>query len=194
MWSGVSVSAKPSGELITVAKLKSRLRIDVADDDDLLSDLLEGAIARIDGPNGIGVAMIKQTWRKSMDCFPCTILLPGAPVKAIASIKYIDVDGVEQTVVPADYRADFDSEPVRVEPSFGKSWPATRDVIGAVKVEYELGEDNAADVHRDLIDAVCLIVGHRYANREAASESQSHAIPLGVEWILDQHRRGVVAA
>ncbi|MBB4185829.1 putative phiE125 gp8 family phage protein [Sinorhizobium terangae] len=194
MWSGVSVSTKPGGELISIAKLKSRLRIDVADDDEMLGDMLKGAIARIDGPNGIGVAMLKQTWRKSMDCFPSCIMLPGAPIKGVTSITYVNNDGVTQTLAADKYRVDLNKEPVRVEPAYGLSWPSSRDVIGAVTVEYEVGENSAADVHADLIDAVCLIVGHRYANREAVSEDAAHALPLGVEWILQEHVRCHVTA
>ncbi|UUP19510.1 head-tail connector protein [Nitratireductor thuwali] len=194
MWHGVSVTGKPNGSPITVADLKARLRIDHDDDDVLLASMLKGAVNRIDGPSGIGYALMEQTWRKSMDCFPYCILLPGAPIKSITSISYVDVDGASQTVDPADYRADFDSEPVRIEPAYRKAWPSTRHVIGAVKVEYVLGETDAADVPPDLIDAVCLLVGHRYEFREAIAEGSISEIPLGFKAITDEYRRGTVAA
>jgi uncharacterized phiE125 gp8 family phage protein len=195
MWKGISVVTRPTGELVSLEKLKLRLRIDTLDDDGLLPDLLNGAIARIDGPNGIGYAMMEQTWRKSMDCFPCHILVPGAPIKGITSITYVDTSGVTQTLAAADYRFDLDSEPVRIEPAFGTSWPATRHVIGAVKVDYSLGETDAAKVDPDLIDAVCLIVAHRYENREAVIVGDSvQTLPLGVQWILNEHSRAHVAA
>lgn len=195
MWHGVTVKTKPVGSVITVEKLKARLRVDHADEDVLLADLLKGAVARIDGPSGIGFAMMGQTWRKSLDCFPyCTILLPGAPVKSIAAVTYLDVNGDEQTVDPADYRLDVDAEPARLEPAFGKSWPASRFVKGAVKIDYVLGENDAADVPADLIDAVCLLVAHRYENREAVAEGAMSAVPLGFESIVREYQRGAVAA
>lgn len=195
MWTGVSVVTKPTGELITLPKLKARLRIDVTDDDALLADLLKGAIARVDGPNGIGYALMGQTWRKSMDCFPACIILPGAPIKSVTSITYVDPDGITQTLAAADYRVDMDREPVRIVPAYGISWPSTRDVIGAVKVDYNLGDADAANVQQDLIDAVCLIVAHRYENREAVILGEgAQELPLGAKWILDEHRRGHVAA
>jgi uncharacterized phiE125 gp8 family phage protein len=194
MWHGVSVVTKPSGELITLAKLKARLRIDFDDDDALLQDLLNGAVAAVDGPAGIGYALMQQTWRKSMDCFPCTIVLPGAPVKSVAAITYVDTAGVTQTLDPAEYSVDVDAEPARVTPAYGKAWPGTRDVMGAVKVNYVLGEADAADVLPELVDAVCMLVGHRYERREAVAAGTMEELPLGVRWILDKHRRGFVAA
>lgn len=194
MWDRVSVVTKPAADIITVADLKARLRIDGTAEDALLASLLAGAVARIDGPQGLGVAMMEQTWRLTLDCFPATIRLPGAPIKSVSTITYMDTDGVEQTLDAADYRADFGREPVRVEPAYGSAWPATRDVVGAVKIDYLLGEANAAEVPQDLIDAACLLVGHRYAHREGVLVGDSASeLPLAVEWILNQHRRGAVA-
>ncbi|NMG39891.1 hypothetical protein GRZ55_11615 [Chelativorans sp. ZYF759] len=195
MWNGVSIVQKPTGELLTLAKLKSRLRVDHDDDDDLLTDLLKGAIARIDGPNGIGFAMMEQAWRKSMDAFPHTIILPGAPIKSVTSITYVDPAGEQQTLDHDAYRVDVDCEPVRIVPAVGKFWPATHHVIGAVKVNYVLGEVDAANVAPDLIDAVCLLVGHRYENREAVNVGNIVSeFPLGFEAIVAEHRRGKVLA
>ena len=194
MWHGVSVVGKPTGELIALTKLKQRLRIDHNDDDDLLGDLLKQAIARVDGPSGIGVAMMKQTWRKSLDRFPTCILLPGAPVKQVTKISYIDAAGVTQELAPTAYRCDVTSEPARVEVAYGTSWPSTRDIIGAVSIEYELGEADAADVPPDLVSAVCMIVAHWHLTRGAVADGNLKEVPLGAQWILDEHSRGRVAA
>lgn len=192
-WDRVRVITKPADEPITVAAVKERLRIDEDADDDLLAAYLRGCVARIDGPSGIGYAMMTQSWRLTLDAFPHTICLPGAPIKSVDAIKYIDTDGAEQTMDAADYRADLDGDPVRIEPAFGKSWPSIRHVIGAVKIEYTLGEDDATDVAPDLIDAVTLLVGHRYANREAVVVGVTATVlPMAVEAIVSEYRRGVV--
>lgn len=192
MWTGVSISARPSAELISLAKLKRRLVVEHSDDDELLADFLREAIARIDGPDGIGVAMMRQTWRKSMDRFPSCIVLPGAPVVGVKSIKYIDVEGVEQTLDASLYRVDVDSEPARVTPVQGACWPAILCTFGAVKVEYDLGAETADKVPADLIAAACLLTAHRYAHRGVVGETS--ALPFGVQWILDAHNRCTVAA
>ncbi|KQR27211.1 hypothetical protein ASF91_19525 [Rhizobium sp. Leaf155] len=194
MWDGVSVVTRPTAELIPLATLKQWLSIEHSDDDALLEQMLRGAIARIDGPQGIGYAMMRQTWRKSKDFFPSCFLLPGAPVKKIVSVNYVDPSGATKTLPEDHYRLDADSEPARLSPAIGKSWPAAARVDGAVKVEYLLGEDSADNVAADLIDAVCMIVGHRYRNREAGSSDKIETLPLGVEWILNEHARCHVAA
>lgn len=195
MWEGVSVAAKPAALLpITVARLKTRLRIDDTAEDAEITAWLNGAISMIDGPNGIGYAMMTQSWQKSMDCFPSTIVLPGAPIKSVTSITYIDTAGTEQTLDSADYRVDLTREPVRITPAYGTAWPSTRDVTGAVVVEYVVGEADSADVPADLVDAVTLIAGHRFRNREAVANSSLKELPLGVQNILDRHRRSWVAA
>ncbi|CDZ43189.1 Bacteriophage QLRG family DNA packaging [Neorhizobium galegae bv. officinalis] len=193
MWHGVSVKTRPTAELVPLATLKSWLSVEHSDDDALLGQMLRGAIDRIDGPQGIGVAMMRQTWRKSMDAFRSCIHLPGAPVKGISAITYLDPDGQPQTVEAADFHLDTDSEPARLVPAAGKSWPATACMPGAVKVDYELGETDPSAVPGDLIDAVALLVAHRYQNREAAA-AKTDVLPLGVEWILNEHARCHVAS
>jgi uncharacterized phiE125 gp8 family phage protein len=180
--------------LVPLPTLKRWLYIEHSADDELLERFLRGAIARIDGPQGIGFAMMRQTWRKSMDAFQSCIFLPGAPVKSIADITYIDPGGVARLLDPGTYYLDAGSEPARLVPAPGKSWPATANLPGAVKIDYFLGEDDPDDVPGDLMDAVALLVGHRNLHREAASDDGSKPVPLGVEWILNEHARCHVAA
>lgn len=194
MWHGVSVLTRPTADMVSLDALKRWLTVEHDEDDDLLSRMLRGAIARIDGPQGIGVAMMRQTWRKSLDGFAYCILLPGAPVKGIDKITYLDPAGVEKTLPAEAYRLDVDSEPARLTCATGKSWPATASVTGAVKVDYILGADEPDDVPGDLIDAVSLIVAHRYQHREAVSDQRHETLPLGVDWILSEHARCRVSA
>lgn len=194
MWDGVSVVEKPTAKPVALPLLKQWLRIDHSDDDALLSSMLDGAIARIDGPAGIGYAMMRQKWRKSMDGFLSCIKLPGAPVKSIAAVVYVDGNGVSQTL-PADaYQLDADTEPARLLPAAGSAWPSVARVAGSVKVDYLLGEEDPANVQSDLIDALCLIVAHRYKCREAVAEGGAAALPFGVDWILNAHSRCAVSA
>lgn len=194
MWTGVQVITKPADLPVSLADTKGRLEVDSSDWDAKITSMIKGAVARIDGPSGIGYALMVQTWRKTFDCFPAMIKLPGAPIKSVTSIKYLDAAGVEQTLDAADYRADFSGEPARIVPAIGKAWPATSPTIGAVWVDYVLGEADADDVLADLIDAVYLTVGHRFENRTAVVMGQSSELPLGVRSILVEHNRVAVTA
>lgn len=194
MWRGVSIKTAATGLPISVADFKSRLRVDHTDEDALIQSMLEGAVDMIDGPNGIGCAMMSQTWQKSMDVFPGTILLPGASVKTVSSIKYIDTAGVQQTLASSGYRVDILSEPCRITPAYHASWPGIRSVTGAVIVEYTLGEATADNVSRALIAATTLIAASHYENREAAGGRPQNEVPFGVQAILNRNSRISVSA
>jgi len=86
-----------------------------------------------------GRAVIFQTHRLTLDSFPDAIRLPAPPVSSVGSVKYLDVDGVEQTLDPADYELDAESEPSYLVPAPGCSWPATMERVNAVKVEVICG-------------------------------------------------------
>lgn len=196
MWTRVSVVTPPVAMPMTIADLKTRLRIDHADEDALLAGYLAGAVARIDGPKGIGWGMMTQTWRLTLDAFPSgSIVLPGAPIKSVSSVSYVNLEGATQTMDLADHRLDAGGEPARLAPAFQTSWPAAQAVIGAVSIDYVVGEADAADVPADLVDAVALLVGHRYENREAAAIGvMVMKLPFSVESIVNEYRQSIVAA
>ena len=195
-WDRVKVQVKPDQSVMTLEELKARLGVIVNEDDLLLQRSLRAAEARIDGPSGIGYAMLEQTWRLSLDCFPAvdTIYLPGAPVQSVTTISYVDTAGASQTIDAADYLLDTGVDVARLEPAYGGSWPSTRDQNGAVTIDYVLGESNAEDVPDDLVDAVALLAGHRYENREATSVVALNAIPYGVDYLIEEYRRLRVTA
>ena len=67
------------------------------------------------------------------------ILLPISPLISVDSIKYIDPAGVQQTLLSSTYKVDTVSEPARILPAFGKSWPTTRQEINSVEVTFTAG-------------------------------------------------------
>ncbi len=193
MWDGVTVVTGPASPPLTTAEAKSRLRVDVTDDDTLIDALVNSAVAAIDGPNGIGYALITQTWRKAFDAFPSVIELPGAPIKSVTSVKYVDGDGATQTLDAGAYRVDLNSDPVRITPVYGTTWPTTRGVTSAVWVDYVLGEASSTAIAADLVSAVALLTGHWYENREAVSEGDMREVPMAFNSIVARYRRHQVA-
>lgn len=195
MWSSVQVVTAPASAVISAPNMKSRIRVDYTDDDTLIASLINGAIARIDGPEGVGIAMMEQTWRVTYDSFPAVITLPGWPVKSVTTVKYLDTDGAEQTLSTSAYTVGVKREPARIVPAFGTAWPSTRDIIEAVWVDYVVGESDAANVPDDLLDAVSLLTGHLYENREAVTVGVTASeLPMAVDSILNRYRRGWVVA
>ncbi|MCA1857450.1 hypothetical protein LE190_16170 [Massilia oculi] len=84
-------------------------------------------------------ALVEQTRCVTLDRFPDAIKLAMPPLLTVESVKYVDVDGVQQTLDPQDYLVDSVSEPGYVMPAPGRSWPTTADRANAVEVRYRCG-------------------------------------------------------
>lgn len=189
IWSRLVRTVAPAAPVITLVQAKAHLRVDFADDDDLITELVEVATAFIEGPNGIGIALMPQTWRLSLDWFPYPeIVIPLGPVTAISSIAYTDSAGAPQSI--ATWRVDLDSNPCRIWPARDTSWPLIMWEPGAIKVTFVCGY---ATVPSDLKAAVKLIVGHLYEHRESVTDLTANELPMGVSAILERYRVGRVA-
>ena len=122
----------PSSLAVTLEQAKANLSIDGSDLDSRVLMYLNGVIDKAEQLTGL--SFINQTWRVTLDSFPDAIVLPP-PVSSVVSVKYLDSDGVEQTLDPADYLVDSVSQPGYVVPAYGKAWPETYDQVNAVNVE-----------------------------------------------------------
>ncbi|MGU3456576.1 head-tail connector protein [Brevundimonas sp. M1A4_2e] len=152
------------------------------EDDELVTDLINAAIDFVEGPDGIGVALRSSTWRMSFDAFPSNISIALSPVKSVEAITYLDAAGDVQTLDPDLYHVDVDQRPALV--AFHHR-PTTKAVPGAVKVEFTAGYET---VPADLRQAMLLLIGHWFENREAALVGNVKTIPLGVDRILRKYR------
>lgn len=188
-WLRLVRTVAPASAVITLAEAKRHCRVDHADDDTDITELVEVATAAIEGPNGIGIALKPQTWRMSLDYFPCEIKIPLGPVTAISSIGYTDSAGAAATI--ASWRVDFDTQPCRIWPARDTAWPAILCEPGAVKVTFVCGY---ATVPSDLKAALKLLVGHFYEHREAVTtDLKAIDLPMGVDAILNRYRVGRMA-
>lgn len=190
MWGGVTVKTPAAIPPLDVAGLKSRLKIEHAEDDALLGDFLGAALGEIDGPTGIGIALMAQVWTLTLDCFAGEIELPGWPVTAVNEVRYYDRDGIIQVLDPATYRLAGGSDPRRLVRAFGASWPATAYGRGVVEIDYALGAADRSTVPADLITALAMLAGSYNENREAVTlGGKPEVIPLGAAHILARFSR-----
>ena len=167
---------------------KKHLRVYHNDDDAEIEAFIYAATAMIEGPTGIGIALSPQTWRLSLDYFPCEIVVPLGPVTSIVSVSFKDAAGADQPV--SGLRYDVDAQPLKIWPARDTSWPEVYCEPGAVKVTFECGYE---ELPADLRAAVLLLVGHLYENREAVADVKMAELPMGVATILERYRVGRVA-
>ncbi|RVL04780.1 head-tail connector protein [Sinorhizobium meliloti] len=187
-WTRLVRTVAPAGPAVTLAEAKRHLRVFHDDDDDDITSMIAAAEASIEGPSGIGIGLLSQTWRLSLDQFPCEIVVPLGPVIGVTSVTYRDGAGLEQPV--SGLRYDLDQRPLRIWPARDTAWPTITCEPGAVKVTFECGHEA---LPQDLRWALLLLVGHFYENREAVADGALAELPLGVASILERYRVGRVA-
>lgn len=180
--------AAPAIEPVTLAEAKLACRVDIADDDALITAFITAAretvelIARR--------ALINQTWDLVLDAFPGEdrLTLPRPPLSSVTSITYVSSAGVSAQVAAASYYVDTQSEPGRVVLNTGYSWPATTlRIASGVTVRYVAGYGAAASAVPERYKvAIKLLVAHWYENRAAVETSGAapQEVPLGVVALL----------
>jgi uncharacterized phiE125 gp8 family phage protein len=210
-------SIPPAVEPVTLAQAKGFLNIDeeFTQDDALLTALITAA--RQYAEEYTCRAFFNQTFVLTRDYFPyyngsdyttvnpasrggyelyanyfrsIAIYLPRPGCVSVTSIKYVDLNGVIQTLDSGAYHVDTFSEPGCVLPSPGTYWPYTAtNTPGAVQVTYIAGSyGDGTEVNscpQTICTAILLLVSHWYSNREAASPTNLSHIPFGVNVMLD---------
>lgn len=166
------VVVAPSVEPVSLEDAKNHCRIDGIEDDALIDALI--IAARESAEHETGRALCTQTRELVLDAFPEAFVLRGSPVQSVISVKFIDINGAEQTLDPADTLLDKDSEPGYLVPAYGKSWPSTFALPNAVRVQYVCGYSTVPESIKAWIK---LAVGTMYAQRETVGSNQSAALP-----------------
>ncbi len=183
-WPSVTVLTAPTGYPVSLQEAKAACRVTHADDDAQILGLIAAAVDEIDGPDGIGIAMLEQSWRLTLDRFPRgMIYVPGWPIASIDSVNYRDADGADQVMSSGNYTVSL-REPVRIA---SDQWPTTEDEIGAVWVDYTVGVPSPSAVPENLRLAVQARVQQLYdAETFALLDQFIHAT-------MSRYRRGMIA-
>lgn len=156
----------PPVNVLSLATLRMHLRLigDPHPEDSWLQSALAAAVNLAQHYTGRGIG--SQTLELALDEFPDSpIQLKFTPVTSIISIKYLDLIGVEQTILPTtyvldDYGIQHWAVPVSV-------WPVTGYFANAVKIRYVTG-----DIPPQVQAALLLTVADMYDNREQANLSK----------------------
>jgi len=118
------------------------------------------------------------------------IILEHPPLQSIVSITYIDDDGIQQNVDLNDVQVDTVSEPGRIAPAFGKSWPSARKQFNSVVVTYKAGfGDDESKIPDEIKRAIKVLVSHYFDNRDlifTGTDVEHIEFPLGLSTIIDQ--------
>jgi len=176
---------------VSLDEAKSHLRVEVPDDDAMISGLIAGATGFAE--QFLRRRLMVETWEDWLDSFSDEMILRHSPVSSVTSISYVDTSGNVQTLSASVYTTEIVAGPnpprAVVRLAYGEAWPSIRDQAGAVKIRYSAGYASAAAVPDAIKAAIRLIVGHQYANREdVVSGTIVSKVPNGADYLLRPYR------
>ena len=182
-------TAAPAADPVSLEEARLHCRVDHEDDNALIEGLIAAATAHFDGYTGIlGRALVTQTWRQDFGGFCTKLRLPLAPVSGIAGITYFDCNNAEQTLTDDVCGLFVDALGPFVALKSGQSWPSTSPRQDAVSVSFIAGTA-AAEVPAPIKQAILLMIGHWYANREAVAPGDIRDLPMAVGALTAPYRR-----
>lgn len=158
-WLPTIVTSQPSVEPVLIADARSQVRLASGDTsfDDKLNALITAARSYVE--QYTGTKLINQT--VSLRCSSWSDLehLPTAPVSAVDSLKYLDVNGVEQTLDPAVYEEVLTGLSGEIRLAFNQSWPPSRVASDAIRIVATAGYGTAGtDVPASLNHAMLRLI------------------------------------
>lgn len=162
-----------------------------------VAGLIEAAVSELDGRDGLlSRALITQTWRATLNCFPTVIEIPLPPCRTVQAVTYLDLQGIQQTLDPSQYSViGLNSlDKALMSPKVKGRWPATARQSGAVTITFQAGfGDDPDDIPPAITAALLEIIGTRYAFRETVSANAGFSIlPDSACRALDRYRVGVL--
>jgi uncharacterized phiE125 gp8 family phage protein len=183
-----SLVSGPLALPISLTQAKKHLRVDDTDQDYIIDGLIRAAVE--DVQNEAWRQLITATYDIFFDAFPGGIWrMPRAPLRNVASVKYLDTNGVLQTLAPSTYLVDTAHEPGRIALAYQQYCPPAYSVPNNVTVRVVCGYATPFDANAGLLTAA----GHPYADGDLVRLSTTEgALPAGLAIDTDYYARDVV--
>lgn len=190
------VVTEPTVEPITVAEVKTHLRITHSTEDTLLGTFITSARSQFESLTGRTIH--QTTLRIAFDRFPggsdYYIELPRAsPLISVTSVVYLDKDGVSNTWGASNYIVDTLEDVGRIAPAHGIAYPSfTPYPLNAVRILYVAGIANGSPqtvADQSIRVAIQEMVGSLYLNREHVILGDNRALFITnpvVAWLIDK--------
>jgi len=177
----------PSVEPLTLAEAKAFLRVEHADDDDLIASLVAGARGHVEAATRR--ALVTQTWRLFLDVWPesgCLEVLP-APLQAVVAARVHASDGAIE-LDPDVFVADSGRAPA-VLAFAPRALPAPARARAGIEIDVRTGYGDAAvDAPEPLRQALRLLLAHWYENRGVVAGDGAGASPESVRALIAPYR------
>jgi uncharacterized phiE125 gp8 family phage protein len=183
----IKVSVPPVEEPLTLSEAKAQCHVDTMDDDTLIIGLISAAREWCEKMDWR--AYVTQTLELWLDYWPAgAIIVPRPPLQTVESVEYYDIGDNAFTLSDSKYIVDAVSQPGRIVLRTYETWPITYPVLrsaNGICVTYTAGYGMAVDVPQRIKQAMLLLVGHWYENREnTVVGTVNRSIEMGVQSLL----------
>lgn len=178
----------PLVEPVSLAEMKSHLRVATSDEDGLIENLIVAARLIIEAASGC--ALISQRWRIALDQWPDDgiIRLPLAPLISCDAVRLYSDATTSTTLPPGDIYIDRLATPPRVvvltiPPSPGRA-------SGGIEIDVTVGFGTAASSPpENLRQAVRLLAARWFERRgDDPFEQADQPLPREISTLIAPHR------
>jgi hypothetical protein len=115
----LAIVTPSSTRAVSVEEAKQWTGVPVDDDDIRILALIDAATSHIE--DFIRGTINQTVYDYRLRGFDNSIYLPNPPLVSVASVKYIDVDGVEQTLATSVYDFDVNKTPGEIRLAYDQS-------------------------------------------------------------------------
>lgn len=166
---GIRIITGPTSEPVSLSEAKAQCRVDGSTEDTLISGYITAArewCEKVDWR-----VYLTQTIELWLHRWPDEryITLPKPPLQSVTKVEYYDDSHTLHTLNSANWYVSQAEQPGKLHLRLNSDWPteALRE-MEAICVTYVAGWSAAANVPQRIKQAILLIVGYWYENREAA--------------------------
>lgn len=188
---GLTRMVAPTIEPLTAADMRAFLRIDLTDEDALLTELISSARQFIE--DICNRAFITQTLKLTLPSWPaCDLVrLPRAPLISVNSIQYRDSSGQTVTLADSLYYVATSREPGSITFASDFSWPLLLNGHPeAIEITYRAGYGAAAEnVPSDARHLIKFLVAHFYETREPVNVGNIvNELPFALQAMINKQK------
>lgn len=195
----------PAVEPVTLLEAKRHARIELDDEDALVSSLI--VAARQWAENYTGRAFVAQVWQLWLDDAPgaddetafgvsdlcrsdCrSLVLPRGPLLSVDSVQTFDESDAATVWNASNYYVDTAREPGRLVLRSGAVWPVLLRSANGMMIQYRAGYGaDASAVPEAIKTAILQLVARWYEHRGETGSGEDGIVPLTVRVALDPYR------
>lgn len=197
----------PAAEPVSLSEARAWLRVDGSDEDDAIRSLIVAARALVE--MATRRALVAQTWRLTLDAWPCAsdgawsllasrprttpleVLLPLAPVQSVSGVRLYD--GVGQPVELSSASWRLVGAPERARLLFASPPPSPGAPAAGIEIDVLAGYGAPPETPAPLRHAILALVSYWFDNRGDVASTTIENLPPRAAALLAPYRRGRLA-